>query len=176
MVERDVPAADVYGTHEPFTPGTGPGTQAPEPFDAGGRWQRPLERNVVVGRLLVSSCICPQCGECYAFAVPLVNGVSPMGGLDDTDPDPPCLRCELALGMPLNPDEVAAMQQLRWRWDEFRRAMREGSMVAQKGQHDAFLRLNQAAGRHALTLLHALEARYGNQQTAGVQRILNEGV
>jgi len=46
---------------EGFAPGTGPG----HPVQGATNYDYPLQRNVHVGGLWVSSCLCPQCGARY---------------------------------------------------------------------------------------------------------------
>lgn len=172
MSDREYESAFAQG----FAPGTGPG--APDQVyvpPAELRHERALERNVVIGPLLVSTCRCPQCGTVYAYSAPLGKGGYAIALMDD-EPDPPCWRCEVPLGVPLDPAEVHAMQQFRWRYEQYVDAHEVGAMQSLAQMRAAFLQFCSSAEYYAPQLLAALERRYGNQQDAGVQQILNEGV
>jgi len=161
---------DPYPTRGAIPTGTGPGSQTYVPDRP---FERPLERNVCVGPLVVSACRCPMCGDVYAHYANGERSNWYAAGLPNGEPDPPCLRCELALGIPLSPDEAAAMADFRWRYDEYVAAQRVGSGDSQQEQRAAFLAMCESAQLQAPALLAALERRYGNQQDAGVHAILN---
>lgn len=167
--------AGITGAHiyeDYVEPGPNPGAGLPYVSPAELRYERPLERNVVVGPMVVSTCQCPQCGQVYVRGELLGSGgYAPAMSKDE--PDPPCWRCEVSVGVPLDPDEAAAMAEFRWRYDLFLAANEVGGMQSQDDMRAAFVRAHDSAWVHAPALLHALERRYGNQQDAGVQAILN---
>lgn len=135
-----------------FAPGTGPGA----PVVGAKTFVHPLERNVHVGGLWVSSCICPQCGARFAH-----EGLM---GLEE--PDPPCWRCEVAVGVPLDPEEAAALAEFRWRYDRFLEAIDVGGGKIGKTREDmrhTFIVACDSGMMYAPVLLHALERRYGDQ-------------
>jgi hypothetical protein len=170
---------DPYTGRLPIPPGVGPGTQ---PFTsakdaAGGTpdYEIPLKRNVQVGPLVVSACKCPQCGEIYAH---YALGQAPIAHwyqacLSDDEPDPPCWRCEVSVGIPLSPDEAGAMAEFRWRYDNYLKAAEAGSGQSTDARRHAFIVGCDSGMNYAPKMLEALERRYGNQVDAGVQKILN---
>jgi hypothetical protein len=153
---------DPYGTgfEKGFVPGTGPGAQAHVPDQD---YTAPHERNVRVGPLWISTCRCPQCGQGFAHE----------GLLRDDEPDPPCWRCEVSVGVPLDPEEAGAMAEFRWRYDRFLAAIAIGSGESEKEMRHRFITACDSGMVYAPRLLAALERRYGNQVEAGVQAILN---
>jgi len=151
---------DPYPTRGPIPTGTGPGSES---FVKTPPFVHPIERNVHVGGLWVSICLCPQCGQKYAHE----------GLLNDNEPDPPCWRCEVSVGVPLDPDEAAAMAEFRWRYDRFLAAVDIGSGKSQEEMRHLFVTACDSGMVYAPPMLKALERRYGNQVDAGVQAILN---
>jgi hypothetical protein len=143
-----------------FAPGTGPGA----PVVGAQTFVHPLERNVHVGGLWVSSCICPQCGELYAH----------VGRMGMDEPDAPCWRCEVSVGVPLDPEEAAAMAEFRWRYDRFLEAIDVGGGKIGKSREDmrhAFVVACDSGMVYAPVMLKALERRYGDQVVRAVQGI-----
>lgn len=170
VIDAMLAQPDPYPTHPPMPPGTGPGGGVYVP-PAELRYGRPLERNVVVGPMVVSTCLCPQCGQVYVRGELLGSG-GYAKAMPDDEPDPPCWRCEVSVGVPLDPNEAAAMAEFRWRYDQFLAANEVGGMTSQAEMRAAFVRAHDSAWVHAPALLWALERRYGNQQNAGVAAIL----
>jgi len=160
MLDALLAQPDPYPTREPIPVGTGPGSQS---FEHAPPFVHPLERNVHVGGLWVSSCLCPQCGEKYAH----------VGLMTDDEPEPPCWRCEVSVGVPLDPGEAAAMAEFRWRYDRYLAAIDIGSGESEKNMRHLFITGCDSGMMYAPVLLKALERRYGNQVDAGVQAILN---
>jgi len=146
-----------FGT---IKPGTGPGAV---PYSPAEKYTAPHERNVRIGPLWVSSCHCPQCGADFAH----------VGLLTDDEPDPPCWRCEVSVGVPLDPEEAAAMAEFRWRYDRYLAAIDIGSGESTKQARHLFITACDSGMVYAPQLLKALERRYGNQVERGVQLILN---
>lgn len=151
---------DPYTGITPDVPGPGPltGKAPPPPIP-----ELPFSRNVRVEPLWISACRCPQCGEVYPH----------VGVMADEDLDPPCWRCEVSLGVPLSPDEAAAMAEFRWRYDRFLKAYEVASGASQAVMRQRFIDMCSSAQMQGPTLLHALERRYGDQQDAGVAAIVN---
>lgn len=150
-----------------FAPGTGPGG----PVEGAKTFDHPLERNVHVGGLWVSSCICPQCGERFAHVG--------MMGRPEQEPDPPCWRCEVAVGVPLDPEEAAAMAEFRWRYDAFLEAIDVGGGKIGKSREDmrhTFVVVCDSGIKYAPVLLKALERRYGDQVVRATQAIATGAV
>ncbi len=146
-----------------FAPGTGPGAQ---PVVSAKDFDFPLERNVHVGGLWISSCICPNCGTRFAHEGLMAR--------PEQEPDPPCWRCEVSVGVPLDPEEAAAMAEFRWRYDRFLEAIDVGGGKIGKTREDmrhAFVTGCDSGMVYAPVLLKALERRYGNQVERGVQVI-----
>lgn len=168
LAQAALTGAHIYEDY--VEPGANPGAGRPYVSPAELRYARPLERNVVVGPMVVSTCLCPQCGQVYVRGELLgPGGYTP--AMTDDEPDPPCWRCEVAVGVPLDPEEAAAMAEFRWRYDQFLAATEVGGMTSQDEMRAALVRAHDSAWVHAPALLRALERRYGNQQDAGVQAI-----
>lgn len=181
MAEAAATQPDPYTGVKPIPSGVGPGLRTyASPAEAAGTsgFRRAFERNVVVGPLIISICRCPQCGQVFPYFRDLLDEGWEAGAMLDDDPDPPCWRCEVAVGVPLSPHEAAAMAEFRWRLDRFLKANEGPSGASTSDRRATLVAMSNAAQIHGPALLGALERRYGNQQDAGVAAILNgvEGV
>lgn len=115
---------------------------------------RPLERNVAVGPLWVSSCRCPQCGE--VFAHPRF--------LDPAEAEPPCPRCIYTTAWPTAPPDILeSMSVMHQRMMDLRRArsLGEGSTAE---EHRTVVLASDGFWYYGPRLLGELERIYGVQQ------------
>jgi len=127
---------------------------------------RPVERHVVVGPLLVSSCLCPRCGGLFAHG----------GLLQPGEPDPACPRCIYATAWPTAPAELLeVMAELRQRLQDYHRArsLGEGSRVE---EHRTFVLVSDAFWAHGPVLLGELERIYGRQGQGSSVGVSNDAL
>lgn len=154
--------------------GTGPGAQ--ERYEPTPPYRRPLERNVVVGPMLVSTLVCNKCGEVFAYGIPLRDGSKIDACLpNEASPeDPDCPRCSYS-DKTCPDDAKQAMQECRWRYNQYKEARASLGGVSNAGIRDHFLKAHDIFWRYGPVLLLELERIYGDQLTRGVHEIETGG-
>lgn len=161
--------AKVVPVPEPYETGPELSSTPREEFEQEPAYHRPLERNVAVGPMLVSTCICPKCGEVFAHFIKMHEDSKIHNALGD-DQEPVCYRCTYA-DKTCPPGLVYAMQQVRWLYDQYYEAHASLGGASNVEIRARFLKAYDAFWRYGPVLLAELEHVYGNQLTRGVHEI-----
>lgn len=172
---------DPYTGRVPIPPGVGPGTvkgkQEWSELVESLKYRAPLVRNMAVGPLVVSTIVCPKCGELFAFGREFHNRSHDNAYTACLGPDenPLCPRCYYATAWPqlgdLAEKVIAAMVECRWRYDEHLDAMEVASQKSQKQMREAFLKAQDAFWLYGPIMLSALEYVFGDQLKRAVAAI-----